>query len=241
MNFIFFILLGISHAQMTMSPENCFEEKKFPCAVRTQKKVTLAQGGIGYYFSPGSLVEFLSKNQIHLVRGHVWVKATKNLKINTMYGTFETSDDSSEFWIDTEKDGYLLKVFSSHIMVTPKGLKNSARVEKGQQVFLSTIDYRNSSCFMSNPSAIDLPAHVRVSGKVFPFGQLSVDDHMNAVAGAILSASSKESLFLRANVSRQLASSIERDRRQKLEEIENRRLQDYLKRLFKVKSNFEDQ
>lgn len=239
-------LLGVffaAHAQLATTPENCLAQKTFPCAVSTSEKATIAVGGNGYYLSKATIIEFSAKQEARLVKGHLWGRVKKNLRVTTAYGFFviDGSDTEAEFWVDSETDGFVFKVIAGFGEIHPKGSGEPIGVARGQQAKLSTVNYKMKSCFVSNPTAIDLKEHARMYSRVFPFGLLSVDEHMEKMAAAVLSASSRESFFLRTSVTRQLASAIEREHRMKVQAEEDRQLQDHLKKLFKIKSNFEDQ
>lgn len=239
---ILWFILIISHSwgQYVDSPEDCLELRNYPCTISAQSKVTISGRGHGFYLSAGTLMEWVGKDEIRLVRGHLWGQHADHLQLDTPYGVVTFSGDKSEFWVDVGKEEFDIKIFSGEANVLPKGKNVATVLERGQHAFLGVVDYKNKSCFVSNPATLSLSEHIHRYGKVFPFGQVSVDEHLRHVAGAMLWASEQEGAYLKAQVSRQLASAIEREHRQKLEKIEWDRLQKYLQRLYRIKSNFEE-
>lgn len=227
------------HADFVSSPEKCLSTKSYPCVVLTKSKSTISLGENGFYFAANTLVSFTAPEDVFVVRGHLWGVAKKTMRIKTQYGSFESAPTGSEYWMSVDKDMSTLKVFTGSVQAAPKG-GDSVEVNPGRQVHVSAVDYSQKSCFISNVSVFDFNEYVRTYGRVFPFGAISVEEHLQKVAGAVLTASFIDSVILKKQVSRQLASDIARDHRLKVQREEASRLEIYLRKLFRIKSNFED-
>lgn len=236
--FLSVFLTPVSASYVT-SPANCLQEKIYPCAVLTKGKSTLAHGGNGFYTSGNSVVSFVGPQELYVVRGSLWAIAKKQLVVKTTFARFSTEVSESEFWINAGSDKQELKVFQGSVGVAPKGA-TELTVLAGREVYVSSVDYAKKSCYVSNVGVIDFQAHVRTYGNVFQFGLLSVEEHLEKVAGAVLIASSQDSSYLQKQVARQLASDHEAEVRQKRQAVEASRLENYLRRLFRIKSNFEE-
>lgn len=239
-SWILFYLVPFSSAEIVVSPEGCYEKKTYPCAVVSLNKSTLSRGGNGFYVSGNSFLVFESKNSIQLHRGSIWVHAKKNVSFSTKYGRImKGNSEGSEFFIFSDPEAYKISVIDGDVAVEPKGgLKSS--IIAGRSAFLSSIDYATQSCYLSGASVIDFHQHLKIFTKIFPFGSLSVEKHLAKVRRAVLLASEEDSEALKTAVSRHLASEEESKMKQLQNEQDARRRAEYLKRLFKIKSNFEE-
>lgn len=232
-------LITISQAAVISTPENCFVAKKFPCIVLTKGKTTLDIPEGKLHLSSNALVSFSNPKEFHVVRGMIWGMSKQPVTLKTTFATFKTHQPT-EYWMTAIKNVTTVRVFVGEMEVLPRGGKPSF-VSPGKEVQVSYVDYNTRSCFVSNPSVIDMYSYVRDFSRVFPFGGASVEDHLNSVAATVLKASASDSQYLREHASRQLASSIERNARMKVEQERASRLEIYLRKLFRTKSNFEDQ
>lgn len=236
----FFYLSPFSSGEIVVSPEGCYEKKAYPCAVVSLNKSTLSRGGNGFYVSGNTFLVFESKNNIQLHRGSIWVHAKKKVIFSTKYGRIMSGEsESSEFFVYSEPEAYRISVVEGDVAVEPKGgLKNS--ITSGRSAFLSTIDYATQSCYLSGATVMDFYQHLKMFAKIFPFGSLSAEKHLAKVRRAVLLASQEDSDNLKDSVARHLASEEEKKIKHLRDEQDARRRAEYLKRLFKLKSNFEE-
>lgn len=230
--------IAIGQAAVISTPENCFSDKKFPCIIMTQAKTTLEAQGQKLHLSSNTIMAFSSPAEIQIVRGMVWGIAKKSVVLKTTFATFTTLP-LTEYWLTAAKDKASFRVFVGEVAVLPRGGSENV-ILPGREVHASYVDYATRSCFVSNSSVIDMYQYVRDFSRVFPFGTASVEDHLNSVAKTVLSASEKESQYMREHASRQLASAIERDARLRANQERASRLEIYLRKLFRTKSNYED-
>lgn len=238
---IFLIALTLSsNAGYLATPEKCFSKKLYPCTLQTQGKLKISLGESDLYFSNNSLIEIRSPKNIFIARGAVWGTSKSDFVVNSTYGQFFSTKEGGEYWMHVRPQEHSVKVFSGQIQVQPKGGETYS-VSPGNQIALSSVDYKQSACYASRVSVFDFSEYLHNYGKVFPFGKLSVEDHLQKVAGAVLTASSQESQNLKKQVARQLASDLEKDVRLKAQKEAATKLEIYLKRLYKAKSNYEDQ
>jgi hypothetical protein len=228
------------HADTILMPEKCLLKKTFPCTIQTQGKHKIILGKTELYFSNNSLIEIRSEKNIFLARGNLWALSKSEFTVSTVYGQFQSPNQGGEYWISTYPDKNVLNVFSGFIDAQPKG-GEVYEISKGNHISLSSIDYKQGACYASRVTVLNFSDHLRNFGKVFPFGKISVEEHLYKVAGAVLTASSQESNLLKKQVARQLASDLEMDVRLKAQREAATKLEIYLKKLFKEKSNYEDQ
>ncbi len=221
------------------SPEKCLQKKSFPCIVLTKGKNSLQVDGQLLHLSSNALLSFSAPREFQIVRGMVWGIAKLPIKFKSTFAHFETHEPT-EYWLTASKESTAVRVFFGEIEATPRG-GASHWISAGKEVRASAVNFATRSCFISNPMVIDMFAYVRDFSRVFPFGTASVEDHLNSVAKTVLTASSEDSELLRQSVSRQLASDIAKEARLKVERAKASALEIYLRRLFKIKSNFEDQ
>lgn len=232
-------ILSLANATYIATPENCVAAKTYPCAILTQSKSTIAHNGSGFYFSANSLFTFVAPNKMFLSRGAVWVISKSDLQIDNKYGSFSKDKQDAEFFIDFHNSAFTVSVFSGEVEIIAKGGAKST-VQQGRYNTLAAVDYQTKSCYVGNPSVVELQSYMKNFSKSFPFGLVSVEDHLKQVAKAVLVASQEDSDALRGDTARHLASVAEKENRLKLEEKRTKQLESYLRRLFRAKSNFED-
>lgn len=235
---VFALVLSV-HAGFISTPEKCLQTKTFPCTVQSQGKTKLQFAQNTLYFSNNSLLELRSPADVYMVRGAVWATTITDFVFRTTYGEFQVPKEGAEFWLHVQTESHGVKVFKGDVEVTPKG-GSPLYVSAGKQVSLSSVNYASKSCYASNVTVFDFQEYLRHYSEVFPFGALSVEEHLGKVAGAVLTASSQESQLLKTQAARQLASAIERDSRLKAQQEAQSKLEIYLRKLFRTKSNYED-
>lgn len=228
------------HADYVSMPEKCLIKKIFPCTVQTQGKHKIILGKTEMNFSNNSLIEIRTEKNVFVARGYLWAISKSDFTINTIYGQFQSPKDGGEYWVRVSPSDHVLSVFSGQMEAQPKG-GDWYGVTAGKHITLSSVDYKQGACYASRVNVFDFSEYLRDFGKVFPFGKISVEEHLHKVAGAVLTASFQESHFLKKQVARQLASELEMDIRLKAQKEAATRLEIYLKKLFKEKSNYEDQ
>ena len=223
-------------------PSRCITQQIYPCVVVSSDKTYFTVDENQYFLANKSLIEFTAANDVRLMKGIVWVKSEKSLKITTSFGMVSTRSQKSEFVLSHHQQESVstVSVLSGDLSVTAKADKDSYFLSEGMEVDLGPVEYERKIASISLPKVISLNRYLKSIEKVFPFSEFNFQEHIDLMAKSIHRALHRQSRWNQTIVETKIADANEKKARQKYEAEYSSRRDSYLKKMFRKKNNFED-
>jgi hypothetical protein len=114
-------------------------------------------------------------------------------------------------------------------------------LQVGNEIKLGPVDYERKSTFLALPTVIDLKEYLKSVDEVFPYAELNFQEHVDSMAKVLQEASLRQAKWNKVIVERKIAQTEEAQVRQKYELEYSKKRDEYLRRLFRRKNNFEEE
>ncbi|MBY0384284.1 hypothetical protein K2X05_03920 [bacterium] len=238
--------IAITLAQLVFAggaqwPERCVALQIYPCVVQSDDKIYFSVNQNQYFLSKKSLIEFISPNEVRLMKGIVWVKSENKLQMSSAFGVISTHSKSEFIFSQQEQTHQItVSVLSGELNVMARADKESYLLSEGMEVDMGPVDYERKMASVSLPKVISLNRYLKSIERVFPFSEFNFQEHIDLMAQSIHRALSRQSKWNKTIVETKIADANERKARQKYEAEYSSRRDSYLKKLFRQKNNFEE-
>jgi hypothetical protein len=239
-----FIIAMLTHlsarADVTQWPVSCLKKNIYPCAVHAYKKTSFDFLKNKLYVSKNSLFEFNSSDKMTLYQGVALVKHEGPLTIEMRYGSFHADQKTGDVLMVAEGSEHSLHVLKGFYQIKARGEGEYFRLSPGLQAVMGPVDYKKKATFLSLPTVIDFKKYLKSVDNVFPYSEMNFQEHVDLVAKTIQQATLKQAKWNKTIVERKIAQTQELELRQRYESEYAKKREEYLRRLFRRKNNFEE-
>lgn len=232
--------LSVGHAHYEEYPNGCGADQYSDCAIWSVEKASLKRSGAFIFSSKNSFYQ-ISGNRIHLVRGQIWaVAGAKSLVVSSSYGDVLVPK-KGHLWAGIETGQFLVRALKTPVKIQPIGYKREVAIlPPGFETRLSFVKQETGKAEYQIPTVINLREHLRVFGRVFPYHYLDYKEAVYALGKSIQKATAISAHWHKSLAERKIAMVIEERMKRKELSDYRRRIDSYLRRLFKEKNNFEE-
>lgn len=233
-------MMQLSQASGTLWPEDCLKKQIYPCAVQAYKKTFFSVGENKFFLSANGLIEFQKSNEVSFSKGVLWVQSSEPLTIKNIFGTVQSQKTKAQVVVDASGDEVVVSVIEGSLQVQARADKDVYKLTKGHSVELGPVSYEKKAAFISLPHVVTLKSYLKSIEQVFPFSEFNFQEHIDLMASSIQQALRLQSKWNKTIVERKIANAEDLKVRQKYEREHSQRRDQYLRKLFRQKNNFED-
>jgi hypothetical protein len=152
-------------AERREEPAGCWA-KAIACAVRTasNEKLELKLGTSSVALDQSTVILRVSSNELRLVSGTIWIRASEPVTVATEFGTF--SSEKGEFWVWRNAERVHAASVESIVQMKPRGSKETLEIGAGLENWFSRIG-PDGQARTGIPMAIELKSHLLRWAKLY--------------------------------------------------------------------------